>query len=220
MIFPYGDDQVRGGHFPLFSYAFIAANIAAFFWQLSDPQGGLYAAEFAAVPASVVRGYRWDTLLTSLFMHGGLMHLLGNMLFLWIFADNIEANIGSIRFLLFYLLGGVVATFAHIALDPFSTIPLLGASGAISAVLGAYLVLYPRSRIKVFLFFLLLIPLRIPALLFLGVWFYLQMSNGLGTLGDQGAGVAWWAHIGGFAFGLLGGVWMRGNFGVKGLHQP
>jgi membrane associated rhomboid family serine protease len=143
------------------------------------------------------------------------MHLLGNMLFLWIFADNIESTIGSLRFLVFYLLGGIAATAAHIITDPFSPIPMLGASGAISAVLGAYLVMYPRSRIKVLLFFL--IRLRVPAILFLGLWFYMQMSSGLGALSGESGGVAWWAHIGGFAFGLASGFWMRSNIGYRKL---
>ncbi len=217
MFFPYGDDQVHGGHRPWVSYSFLALNIAAFVWQLSDPTGGGFAAWYAAVPADIMNGRNLYTLVSSLFLHGGLMHLLGNMLFLWIFADNIESTIGSWRFFLFYLLGGIAATAAHIAIDPYSPIPVLGASGAISAVLGAYLVMYPKSRIKVFLIFLVLIPFRVPAVLFLGLWFFMQMSSGLGSLTGSSAGVAWWAHIGGFLFGIAGGFWIRAEFRVRRL---
>jgi len=215
MFFPYGDDQVHGGHRPLISHTFLVLNIGVFIWQLIEPGGGAFTMRYSAVPADILALRNWDTLVTSMFLHGGFMHLLGNMLFLWIFADNIESTIGSLRFLVFYLLGGIAATAAHIITDPFSPVPMLGASGAISAVLGAYLVMYPRSRIKVLLFFL--ITLRVPAILFLGLWFYMQMTSGLGALSGESGGVAWWAHIGGFAFGLFSGLWMRSNIGYRKL---
>ena len=217
MLFPYGDDQVHGGHRPIVSYILLALNVVAFVWQLTDPAGEGFARLYAAVPFTILSGQHLETMISSLFMHGSLMHLLGNMVFLWIFADNIESTIGSARFLLFYLLGGIAATLAHIAIDPYSTIPVLGASGAISAVMGAYLVMYPKSRIKVFLFMLIIIPFRVPAILFLGLWFYMQMTSGLGSLVVDGAGVAWWAHIGGFLFGLAAGFWMRSEFSVRNL---
>ncbi|MBI1191880.1 MAG: rhomboid family intramembrane serine protease [Bacteroidetes bacterium] len=217
MFFPYGDDQVHGGHRPLISYTFLALNIGVFIWQLIEPGGGAFTMRYSAVPADILALRHWDTLVTSMFLHGGFLHLLGNMVFLWIFADNIESTIGSPRFLLFYLLGGIAATAAHTITDPFSPVPMLGASGAISAVLGAYLVMYPRSRIKVFLLFLVLIPFRVPAVLFLGLWFYMQMTSGLGALNGESGGVAWWAHIGGFAFGLASGFWMRSNIGYRRL---
>jgi len=209
VFFPYGDDQVHGGHRPVVTYTFLVLNALVFFWQLGDPDGNGYAMAYAAIPANVMAGEDWFTLLTSQFMHGGVMHLLGNMLFLWIFADNIEATIGSPTFLLFYLLGGIAASIGHIAVDPLSPIPMLGASGAISAVLGAYVVLFPKSRIKAFFLF---IPVRIPALFFLGFWFITQLSKGMQTLTGIETGVAWWAHIGGFAFGIAGGFWMRQRF--------
>ena len=217
MLFPYGDDKVHGGYRPLVSYSFLVLNIGVFVWQVMEPGGGAFTMRYSAVPADILAGRNLDTLITSMFLHGGVMHLLGNMLFLWIFADNIESTIGSLRFLLFYLLGGLAATAAQIITDPFSPIPMLGASGAISAVLGAYLVMYPKSRIKVFLFFLVFVPFRVPAVLFLGFWFYMQMSSGLGTWGAESGGIAWWAHIGGFVFGMLSGFWIRNNIGQRRL---
>ncbi len=217
MFFPYGDDQVHGGHRPLVSYTFLALNIGVFLWQILEPGAGAFTMRYSAVPADILAGRNLDTLVTSMFLHGGILHLLGNMVFLWIFADNIESTIGSLRFLLFYLLGGIAATAAHIATDPFSPIPMLGASGAISAVLGAYLVMYPKSRIKVFLLFLIFIPIRVPAVLFLGLWFYMQMTSGLGALSGESGGVAWWAHVGGFVFGLASGFWMRSSIGYRRL---
>lgn len=145
MFFPIGDDQVKGGHFPFFSYAFIGLNIIFFLLQLSSGSGLM---EFAVVPAEILSGNNFYTLITSLFLHGDWMHLLWNMLFLWIFADNIEATIGNFRFLVFYLLGGIAASFAHIFFNAQSMTPMIGASGAISAALGAYLALFPDSRIK------------------------------------------------------------------------
>lgn len=214
MLFPYGDDQVHGGHKAVLSYLLIALNVLIFFWQLGDPDGMGYAHRYAFVPSRLFYPDQWYTLFSSLFLHAGLSHLIGNMVFLWIFADNIESTIGSWRFLLFYLAGGIVATLAHVFTDPLSSIPLIGASGAISAVLGAYLVLYPRSRIKVFF---IIFPFRVPAILFLVVWFYMQMSNGVGSLNGAESGVAWWAHIGGFVFGVLSGFWMRTEFTVRRL---
>ena len=146
MIFPIGDDQVKGGAFPFFSYAFIALNVAAFLFQLSFPNAMI--CEFGCIPNQIVSGQDYHTLFTSMFMHGGWMHLIGNMLFLWVFADNIEATIGNVRFVLFYLLGGMAAHAAHIYFNPGSVVPTVGASGAISAVMGAYMVMFPSSRVK------------------------------------------------------------------------
>ena len=137
------------------------------------------------------------------------MHLIGNMLFLWVFADNIEATIGNFRFLLFYIFGGIAAVTAHTALNLSSPVPMVGASGAISAVMGAYLVMYPASRIKVLFF---VIPFHVPAFIFLGLWILEQTINGVGDLDFVTAstsGVAWWAHIGGFAYGLIAGLYFR-----------
>ncbi|MCI5080360.1 MAG: rhomboid family intramembrane serine protease [Saprospiraceae bacterium] len=211
MIFPIGDDQVRGGHYPLFSYAFIALNVGMFFYQISMPYDQLNQLiyDFGSVPVETLNGEKIYTLVTSMFLHGGWMHLIGNMLFLWVFADNIEAVIGNRRFLIFYLLGGLAAHAAHIYFNPASTVPTVGASGAISAVLGAYLVMFPTSSVRVLIF---IFTIRVPAILFLGFWIYQQWISGTAALEvatAQSAGVAWWAHIGGFVFGLLAGIYYR-----------
>lgn len=211
MFFPIGDENVRGGTFPLFSYSFIALNILVFLFEISLSPGSLAGLfrNFGAVPTTVVRGEDLYTLITSMFLHGGWMHLIGNMLFLWVFADNIEATVGNTRFLIFYLLGGFAAAFAHIFFNLNSPIPMVGASGAISAVMGAYIVMYPASKIKVLFF---IFPFRVPAFIFLGLWIFEQTINGVGDLDiitANTSGVAWWAHVGGFAFGLVGGFLFR-----------
>lgn len=215
MLFPIGDDQVRGGHFPLFSYGLIILNVVIFLMQVNMPQGQLNAFiyEYGSIPAETVRGQDLLTLITSMFLHGGWMHLIGNMLFLWVFADNIESTIGNLRFLIFYLLGGLAAHGAHIYFNWNSEVPTVGASGAISALMGAYLIMFPASRVKM-LFFIL--TFRVPAFLFLGFWIWQQWMNGTAALQVQTAeseGVAWWAHIGGFAFGLIAGMYYRAQFG-------
>jgi membrane associated rhomboid family serine protease len=149
------------------------------------------------------------TLLTSMFLHGSWLHVIGNMWFLFIFGDNVEDRMGPIRFLVFYLASGVVAGLCQFLLFPSSRVPTVGASGAIAGVLGAYFLLYPRARV-ITLVFLFIIPwmIEIPALIYLGIWFLMQLGSGLMNLGQLGAGadlggIAWWAHIGGFGFGLL-----------------
>ena len=211
MLFPIGDDQVKGGHFPLFSYGFIALNVLIFFYQmsLSVPQIEAFIMDFGSIPAQTMRGEDLQTLFTSMFLHGGWMHLIGNMLFLWVFADNIEATVGSFRFIIFYFLGGLAAHAAHIYFNMNSLIPTIGASGAIAAVMGAYLVMFPRSQIKMWFLFM---TFRIPAFLFLGFWIFQQWMSGSASLQletAETAGVAWWAHIGGFVFGVLAGFFFR-----------
>ena len=211
MIFPIGDDQVRGGYAPIFSYLFIVLNVLVFFYQVTLSQNELtgFVMEYGALPIEIMNGQDQFTLLTSMFLHGGWMHLIGNMLFLWVFADNIEASIGSIKFLIFYVLGGIAAAFGHIYFNVDSSVPTIGASGAISAVLGAYIVMYPTSRVKVLVFFFS--SFRIAAIFFLGFWIVQQVISGVGALNPEGdgAGVAWWAHIGGFAFGVIAGLFFR-----------
>ncbi len=235
MVFPIGDDQVRGGHPPLVAYAFIAINVVFFLYQFTQP--GALVCEWGAIPAEIANGEDYITLFTSMFMHGGWMHLIGNMLFLWVFGDNIEATIGSVPFAIFYILGGLAAHLAHIVLGTGGemiagccnpclnsaiascegqvtamcpgTIPTVGASGAIAAVLGAYLVMFPKSQIKI-LVLIFMRSFRVAAILFLGFWIGQQLISGMGSLsGAPSGGVAWWAHIGGFAFGLLSGVLFR-----------
>ncbi len=234
MIFPIGDTNVKGGYKPLFSYTFIFLNIAFFLVQVSTE--GFLVCELATIPNEVISGRRMYTLITGMFMHGGWMHLIGNMLFLWVFADNIEATVGNVRFLVFYILGGLFATGIHMffelqygtgslanccspclpsiaCTDPSNfcdgATPSLGASGAISAVLGAYIVLFPKSRIKVFFFFM---TFSVSAIVFLGIWFLEQLIAGVSTVGNLShltGGVAWWAHIGGFIFGFVYGLLYR-----------
>ena len=151
------------------------------------------------------------TLLTSTFMHGGWVHILGNMWFLWIFGDNVERRLGSARYLLFYLAAGVVASLAQIWANPNSVVPNLGASGAIAGVLGAYLALFPGNRVTVLIF--TFIPFAVPALVAIGLWALLQFVNGFGQIAvtDETGGVAYLAHVGGFVFGFVGGILLRRN---------
>jgi membrane associated rhomboid family serine protease len=143
------------------------------------------------------------TVLTSMFLHGGWMHLIGNMWFMWVFGNNIEDSMGHLRFIVFYLLCGVVAAAVHILTAPGSVVPTVGASGAISGIMGAYLILYPRVRVHTLFFFAIFFRvILLPAWIILGEWFFIQLLSGMGTVGAQAGGVAFWAHIGGFVAGL------------------
>ncbi len=203
---------------PVVNIALIVANVLMFFYELSlgeRLEGYLMSAAFTPgrlFDGGVITAGEWGTglssALLSMFLHGGWGHLLGNMLFLWIFGDNIEDRLGHGRYLVFYLLSGFVATFAHAFSSPQSMIPAIGASGAISGVLGAYLFLYPRARIVTVVWFLFFVRfLEIPALVYLPFWFVMQAFSGVASLGAQTAqdagGVAWFAHIGGFVAGPL-----------------
>ncbi|HPQ68665.1 MAG TPA: rhomboid family intramembrane serine protease [bacterium] len=184
---------------PVVTYGLVALNVLVFVYQLIDPSDGL---RFACVPRQIIRipldRSLWPlfTMITSAFLHGGVLHLLFNMWFLWIFGDNVEDKLGPVRFLGFYLMGAVAAAAAHIIVSLGSPIPMIGASGAISAVLGAYLFYFPKAKIKSLVIFFI-VPL--PAWLFLGIWFGTQILSTLST--EQG--VAWFAHIGGFLYGFL-----------------
>jgi membrane associated rhomboid family serine protease len=214
MLFPIGDDQLKGGYKPIVSYSLIALNVLCYFAQNTDPTGSLYVQDFGSIPQEISHGVDLYTLITSMFMHGGFMHLLGNMLFLWIFGDNIEAAVGNLKFAAFYLLGGLAASAAQVMISPESTVPCVGASGAIAAVMGAYLVMYPKSRIQM-LFVITFSRFYIPAIAFLGMWIVQQVMSGMGALpmfsggGQDGGGVAYWAHIGGFVLGLGAGFLFR-----------
>ncbi|MCC6754735.1 MAG: rhomboid family intramembrane serine protease [Saprospiraceae bacterium] len=218
MFFPIGDDNVKGGHKPLFSHALLVINIlaGAYAFSLNNSQNEALVFFFGNIPVELWSGQDLFTLLTSLFLHGGLMHLAGNMLFLWIFADNVEAVIGTFNFMLFYLLGGVAATVAHGLFNPTSEMPVIGASGAISAVMGAYLVMFPASRIRVWIVFLFT-TVYVPALMFLGFWMLQQTVAGVGSFSASGQqdNVAWWAHIGGFLFGVVAGVMARRKYRLR-----
>ena len=205
---------------PIVTLALIAASVGAFAYELSRLTAGGDAAlaqvftEWGIVPvelgAALERGAFGSreaaTLITSQFLHGGWLHLAGNLLYLWIFGNNIEDRFGRVPFLAFYLIGGVVAGLTQVAIAPTSTIPTIGASGAIAATLGAYLVLYPRARITSLVFLVFFYQLiRVPALIVLAFWFVLQLVDGIASLGVPDAattgGVAFFAHIGGFVFG-------------------
>ena len=215
MIFPIGDDQIQGGHKPYVSYALIGINVLIFIFQVTMPIGQqqAFVVDYGAIPNELTQGQDMYTLLTSMFLHGGWMHLIGNMLFLWVFADNIEAIIGSVNFLAFYLLGGLAASVVHVLFNLGSPIPAVGASGAISAVLGAYLMMFPKSKVKVFVAYIFR-SFYMPALYFLGFWGVQQFVNGFITIipresTTHTSGVAWWAHIGGFIFGIVLGYFAK-----------
>jgi len=215
MIFPIGDDNVKGGAYPIFSYLFLAINIIVFVISLVDLNG--FVNTWGANPCNIVEGQKLTTIFTSMFMHGGPMHLIGNMLFLWIFADNIESTIGNVRFLLFYIAGGIIAAFAHILISGTGVctptgggIPMVGASGAIAAVMGAYLVMFPKSRIKMLF---IVAVFRIPAFVLLLLWIVEQVISGISDIrifnDPEEGGTAFWAHIGGFVFGVLIGLYFK-----------
>ena len=208
MFIPLRDENPTS-RLPVVTVLLIAANAAVFLLQAVAP-GGLESAavRFGAVPYEITHFRSLPetaafppllTLLTSMFIHGSLFHLLGNMLYLWIFGNNIEDRLGPVRFALFYLVCGVAASLTHILAQPGSRVPMIGASGAIAGVLGAYWVLFPRARVKTFIFLIFYIDVvPIPARIILGLWFLVQILN----IG-MGGGVAWFAHIGGFLAGLL-----------------
>ena len=210
---------------PVVTFVFIAINVLVwvFVQQGGGGQGFLSSlCTFGAIPADItgainpgsvialgqdatctVGGLGWMTILTSMFMHGSWMHLIGNMWFLWVFGNNIEDSMGHVRFIIFYLLCGVLASLAHIVTDPGSAVPTVGASGAISGVMGAYIVLYPKVKVQTLIFLVVYIRVfLLPAWVLLGQWFVMQLISGVGELGAEGGGVAFWAHIDGFVAGL------------------
>lgn len=192
---------------PYVVYILMAANILGFLWYttsfVSPRELHLFYSAVAAVPAEITAGDGQITLLTSMFVHAGLMHLAGNMLFLWIFGDNMEDEMGHIPFLLFYLASGIGATLVHVMSAPGSQVPLVGASGAIAGVMGGYLLMFPRARVDILFFFIVFFRIvPIPAFVMLGLWLALQFLGGLGSSAETG-GVAYWAHAGGFFVGLL-----------------
>lgn len=230
MLFPISDDD-RDLLSPAWvTITLVVANVLVFLYQLANP-AFTYAA--SVIPLEIVKGMDlvepvlmrtggqlveipqapgpapiYLTLLSAMFMHGGWAHLGGNLLYLWIFGDNVEQRFGHVRFLLFYLASGLAASFAQIAMDPHSIIPNLGASGAISGVLGAYLVLFPRNTVMAVFFFRII---AIPAVFVLGLWGVTQFFAGMGSLGNAGAtgGVAYAAHVGGFVAGIAAGLFAR-----------
>ncbi len=208
-MFPLGDDNHGARGIPIVTVGLVIANVLVFLYQSGLPADELqrFIFEYGLIPAEIEQGQDRFTLLTSMFVHGGFGHIFGNMLFLWIFGDNIEQRFGPALYLLFYLGCGLAASYAHIATNSGSIVPSVGASGAISGVMGAYVLLYPLNRVRVLVF--LWGIFYVPAYLFLGVWFLTQLMNGVVELQVatvQTSGVAFWAHIGGFAGGLAGGA--------------
>ncbi len=209
-------DEIKSQTIPWLNYLLMAANAAVFAYELSlgDAING-FIFEYGLVPWEMTRGIAENgfapqthvfTWFSSMFLHGGWLHILGNMWFLHIFGDNVEDRLGRTRFIVLYLSGGLVAGLAQVISSPGSAMPMVGASGAISAVVGAYFVLYPKAKVlTVVPIFILFYFIRLPAFLFIGVWFALQMFSGYASLteGGDGGGVAWWAHIGGFAAGVV-----------------
>jgi membrane associated rhomboid family serine protease len=233
VVFPLGDDNSDRRTIPWINYAIIALNVFVFvvFQQMGENQDFVY--KFSCVPKEILTGHDvvtepqivvepttgqrveipglektpipvWLTIFTAMFMHGGFAHIAGNMWFLWIFGDNVEDRIGHVKYLIFYLLSGVIATMAHVLVNSSgagATIPSLGASGAISGVLGAYIVLYPHRQVLVVLVRVLT---HVPAWVAVGIWFVFQVIEGSGALGGEaGDGVAYAAHVGGFVFGVV-----------------
>lgn len=204
-MFPIRDHN-PSGRIPYVTWALIAANVLIFFgyWDLFRDQRALlsFYSDYALVPAFVSEGYGYSGFVTSMFLHGGLAHLGGNMLFLFIFGDNVEEEFGHFGFALFYLATGVAAGLTHYLAAPYSNVPTVGASGAIAGVMGSYLLLFPRARVDILI--ILVVILRIvpvPAFVVLAAWFGMQIFGGLGASPDQG-GVAYWAHAGGFLAGV------------------
>ncbi len=214
-MFPIGDEEVRNDIRPWITWLLIALNAAVFAYQLllTPPELENFYRNYAVIPAELLQGNGVSPLLTSMFIHGGWAHILGNLLFLWVFGDNVEAIMGKLTYLAVYLAGGIVASLTHILFNPDSLIPSLGASGAIAAILGAYILMFPHSHIRVLLLLGFYATItRVTALLFLGIWFITQLFNGVASLGiptAQTSGVAVWAHIGGFVFGMLIGSLFR-----------
>ena len=230
MLFPISDDDRHLIRPAWVTHSLLAANVLLFLYQQAHPE---FTYAYSVIPAEIATGIDltapvtisaggqaleipqaagptpiYLTLLSAMFMHGGWAHLGGNMLYLWIFGDNVEHRFGHLRFLLFYLISGLVGSFAQIAMDPQSVIPNLGASGAISGILGAYLVLFPRNQVMAIFLFRVV---SIPAVLVLGLWGAMQLFSGYGTLGQTGStgGVAYAAHIGGFVAGVGAGLVAR-----------
>jgi rhomboid family protein len=201
-LIPLGDASRRPTRIPIVTILIILVNGFVFLQELSG--GDAFVITWSVIPAQIFSGHRWITILTAMFMHASWLHIIGNMVFLWAFAPEIEDAMGRGRFLIFYIGGGLVAMLAQVAADPQSTVPNLGASGAIAAVMGAFLVTYPRDRIRAVLFVFVFFRITfIPAAFLIGFWFLMQLFSVGAVAHVQTGGVAYLAHIGGFIFGAV-----------------
>ena len=205
MLFPYKDDNPRI-LVPYVTYCIIGINALIFVLQfnlgISDPSAEkAFIYRFGFIPTD----FSLITIFTSMFLHGGISHIMGNMWFLWVFGDNVEGVLGHLKYAIFYLMCGLAATISQLLINPNSTIPMVGASGAIAGVLGMYMIRFPHARVHVFAFIIIFFTtFRVPAMFVLGFWFFNQLTNGFGSLGfDTTGGVAWFAHIGGFIAGVM-----------------
>jgi membrane associated rhomboid family serine protease len=208
-MIPLKDNVPKARTFPIITVTLVLVNILIFAWSLTLPRGleQNIVYKFALVPKELLISltarpellpYNILTVFTSMFVHGGVLHVLGNMLYLWIFGKNVESTLGHAKFTAFYLTSGLAAAAAQFSFDPSSAVPMIGASGAVSGILGAYLLLFPTARVKTLIFVVVFITtVEIPAVLLLTIWFFMQIAF------SQSEGVAWFAHIGGFVFGLL-----------------
>jgi len=214
---PLTDEDRKPLRFPIATAIIIAVNFIVFFVELAE--GSKFIERWALVPAHVASPHGFATIFTSMFMHASWVHIIGNMVFFWAFGPEVEDAMGSWRYLIFYLLGGVAASIAQIAVSPGSTIPNLGASGAIAAVMGAFIVTYPTDRIKSILVIFWFVMVReIPAIVLIGIWFLLQLLSGIGSLVSQqnAGGVAYMAHVGGFLFGVIAAPIFEGRLSSGG----
>ena len=201
-LIPLSDASRRPARLPVVTAFIIVVNVFFFFLELL--RGDAFVMQWSAIPAQIISGHHWITVFTAMFMHGSWSHIIGNMIFLWAFGPEIEDAMGRARYLVFYLVGGLVAMLAQIVADPHSTVPNLGASGAIAAVMGAFIVTYPRDRIKAVLLIFVFVRITfIPAALLIGFWFLTQLVHAGAVAQVQRGGVAYLAHVGGFIFGVL-----------------
>jgi len=201
-VMPLGDASRRPVSMPAATLAIIIVNALVFIVELVG--GDAFVMKWSMIPAQITAGHNWITILTGMFMHGGWSHILGNMVFLWAFGPEVEDAMGRGKYVVFYLLGGLAATLAQIAANPHSAVPNLGASGAIAAVMGAFLVTYPRDRIRTALIIFVFVRIRyVPAVLLIGVWFLMQLINAGAVAHVETGGVAYMAHVGGFMWGAV-----------------
>jgi membrane associated rhomboid family serine protease len=208
-LIPLGDASRRSRHFAVMTLLIILTNVLVFLEELAN--GDTFVLRWAVIPARIDHGRHLITLVTGTFLHAGWLHIAGNMVFLWAFGPSIEDAMGRMRYLLFYLIGGVLAMLAQVAGSPGSHIPCLGASGAIAAVMGAFIVLFPHDRIRSLIWILIIIRITyIPAVWLIGVWFLIQLWNAGAVANVQSGGVAYIAHVGGFLFGVVTArLWKR-----------